>query len=579
MGVFVFLRFVVLILFVIFSSCQNRHIEKQVLSGMKASAIRPLSHEEKAADFDQLIQIFKTYYGPYQYKESRFGFSIEQLAMNLKQQAMSSKTDEEFMGYVMQFGAALQDGHVQFRVENSASNVRRYTIPILLMDIEGKAIIGSISKDLSDWTGLKVGDEVLSVDGQTPAEIRLLAQKYKKFATDLSNQALIINTFSRSSFMTDIIPQKPLATVKVLKKNNEIAFFEIPWTQDKYNAVLDSIIRTRPGTLNLSVPFADEYNAIVPDSHLGQMGQVEPVFLTPQALSTYGFVKVYPSSAALMRFGLKGDEKPGIYAALYKFLGKTILLVRSATYSPSDYNGAVYLKAYMALLSEYESLADVLVLDQTHNPGGSYCASFYDIFAKPGDVQGVEKVRADRKWINDLFINWPVTENPAGNIWDTKLLQSWGSVVEKAYDNHEFLSEPFPLFTGSSFATKQAYTWTKPMLVLIDELAGSCGDIFPMLVKANKRAKLFGRQTMGLGGNVEPVGQLNHSRITVSLTRGLFYPYRTDGVVQNSDYIENNGVLPDYEYNHTVSDFRNGYIQYIQMFSQKAIEQLNPSSK
>ena len=248
--------------------------------------------------------------------------------------------------------------------------------------------------------------------------------------------------------------------------------------------------------------------------------------------------------------------------------------MRSASYSQSDYKGDVYIKAYMALLSEYENLADVLVLDQTHNPGGSYCASFYDIFANAGDTQGVEKLRADRKWINDLYINWPASIGPTGNPWDAKQSLAWGSLVEKAYDNGDFLSEPVPLFSGALYSTNMGYKWKKPMLVLIDELAGSCGDMFPMLVKANNRAKLFGQRTMGLGGNVEQVGQLNNSRIAISLTRGLFYPYNPNAQPKDTDYIENNGVTPDYEYAHTVSDFRNGYFNYVQSFSQKAIEQI-----
>lgn len=204
------------------------------------------------------------------------------------------------MGYVMQFGASLQDGHVQFRVENSASNIRKYSIPILLSAIEGKAIIGSISKDLSDWTNLKVGDEVVAIDGQSPFSITALAQKYKKFATDLSNQALIVYAFSRASFMTDIIPQKSSAIVNVVKKNGDAITVEIPWSEEKYSAGLDTTVKPSAGTLNMTVPFASEYNSIVPDSHLGQMGQVDPIFLTPQALANYNFVKVYPSQAALI---------------------------------------------------------------------------------------------------------------------------------------------------------------------------------------------------------------------------------------------------------------------------------------
>lgn len=555
------------------ASCQDQ-ATSQLFETENTAAIRPLNADEKAADFDQLLQIFKTYYAPYHYKEARLGISIESLAKDLKAKAMTAQTDEEFMGYIMQFGAALQDGHVQFAVENSASNVRRFIIPISLDVIEGKGIIGGIDKQLSDYTGLELGDEVISVDGVNPIDLGKVARKYKGLATERSNMHATIYAFYRPSYMTDLVPKKPLALIQARKKDGSILSFDVPWTEEKFNAGVDTTVRS---VLDFSVPFAQDFNSVIADkeSNRNQMGSVTPIFLSAQAQAKYGFVKVFPSEASMKKFGLKGDEKPGIYAALYRYNGKTILLMRSSTYSPADYSGEVYLKTYMALLSEYEALADVLVVDQTHNPGGSFCATFYEIFAKNGDVQGVEKARADRKWINDLYINWPGSVGPNGNPWDAKLSQAWGSLVESAYDKGEFLSAPFPLFSsGSPYTVKMAYTWTKPMLVLIDELAGSCGDIFPMLVKANKRSVLFGQQTMGLGGNVEQVGQLNNSRIKVSLTRGLFFPFSPEGKTTEADYIENNGVLPDVEYNHTVSDFRNGYVDYIKQFSEKALEQI-----
>lgn len=252
--------------------CTNSYEQNQSMNGLTGQAIRPLNQDEKSADFDQLIQMFKTYYGPYQYKENRLGISIEQIGQKLKAQALSAKTDEEFMGYIMQFGAALQDGHVQFRVENSASNIRRYSIPIALTAIEDKAIVVSISKELSDFTGIKTGDEITEVDGQSPFEILKIATKYKSFATDLSNKAFVMLAFSRSSFMTELIPHKTTALVKAVKKNGETIVVDIPWTLDKYTAGLDSLVHEPAGVVNLSVPFADEFNSIMPAASLSQMG-------------------------------------------------------------------------------------------------------------------------------------------------------------------------------------------------------------------------------------------------------------------------------------------------------------------
>lgn len=108
--------------------------------------------------------------------------------------------------------------------------------------------------------------------------------------------------------------------------------------------------------------------------------------------------------------------------------------------------------------------------------------------------------------------------------------------------------------------------------MLVDELAGSCGDILPALMKENKRATLFGERTLGLGGNVEGVATLPKSQIKVNLTRGLFFVYSPTGEYDMSKAIENNGVTPDIHYQHTVKDVRAGYVDYVRAFSKAAIE-------
>ena len=536
-----------------------------------AGALRPLSSGERAEDFDQMLALFKGYYGPYEYKEKLLGIKIEDLASKLKAKASAAQTDEEFAGYVMQFGAALKDGHVQISIENTAAGVSKFSVPIVLTPIEGKAIVGSIDPELAKSYMMSNGDEVLEVDGKGPFEYYLpLALKYRSLARTEGEQHFIIYALSRPAYMTELKPTQNLVRIKFKKANGMVAIADIPWQATKYNKDLDMLVPNR-GEFDLRVPFATDLNNIA-NSHIRQMGDVNPFFLTPPVQGIFGFVKVYPSDAARKRFELAEKETPPIYAALYKHQGKNILLVRQATYSPSDFSSAVYMKAYMALLSEYQDLADVLVLDQTHNPGGSYCADFYNIFARDQDVQSAELLHADRKWINDLKVNY-VTQGPKPPIWDALTLEAWGLTVEQAYDAGKSLSEPIPLFTGGFYVTKPAFRWKKPMLVLIDELAGSCGDMFPMIVKANKRAQMFGQRTMGLGGNVEEVGILNNSRIRVSMTRGLFYPYNPNRGPLASEFIENNGVTPDIPYTHTLEDFRSGYVNYVKSFSDAAVLQ------
>lgn len=544
-------------------------------------ALRNINLAEKEQDVNQFLNLFKSYYAPYQYKEQKIGISMDKLAAELKADAMSATTDEEFAAAIMKYGAKLRDGHVQIVIPNTNSKVAKYTIPMLLDMVEGKALVVDISKALSDMTDINVGDEVTSIDGLTPEQITNELMKYRRRGTLVSDLQMIYMATSRPSYMTSLTPKSGQATVAVQKADGSTFTVEIPWEVKKYVPGADKVVSAidqatgslssgLSSRLNMSVPFAHEYNEVT--GNIGKMGAVEPFYWSAKLKNKLQFVNVAASAEARARFGLKPEQVPPIFAGLYKHKGKTVLLMRNATYWPEDYPTSAYMKAYQALMSEYQNFADVLVLDQTHNPGGSYCAEFYELFGKAGDAQSVQQMRADRRWINELLITTP---NELGK--DTPAAQAsitYGQVIEKAYDRGDFLSPALPLFANYQRVQDTTYKWTKPMLVVIDEMAGSCGDMFPMLVKANKRAKLFGQQTMGLGGNVEEVGVLNNSQILVKMTRGLFHTFREDGQYQNADYVENNGVTPDYLYTHTVKDMRAGYLDYVRSFSDKAVEQI-----
>jgi C-terminal processing protease CtpA/Prc len=551
---------------------QNNNVADK--NGKIAAGVRPLNQAERAADFDQMLQLFKTYYGPYNYKQELFRMNIEQEAARLKDLAVNAKSDEEFAGYVMQFAALLKDGHVGAQIKNSASGISRYIIPIVLVPVENKTLVGMIDPTLSEYYNIEKGDELIEIDGKTPESYLPTISKYVSDATELSQKVNILFALSRPSYMTDLIPTSTTAQIKVKKENNTVITVSIPWTLRKYNADLDKM--HKPADTNARIDaragIADHANSIIAD--VTMMGNDNPFFLSDAAKAKFGFIKVYPSAENLKKAGLKDNERPPIYAALYRHQGKNILLVRIASYSPSDFSSSVYMKAYKALFKEFQSISDVLVLDQTHNPGGSYCASFYELFAKQDDAQAVQKCNADRKWINSLGIDWPKLAMEMESPWDARESQAMALKVEKAYDAGERLSEAIPIFTGNTVVDPTRSVWKKPMLVLIDELAGSCGDVFPMLVKANKRAKLFGQQTMGLGGNVESVGELNNSRISLRLTRGIFTTHKADGNYQQPDFVENNGVMPDIAYSHTVDDVRGGYTAYIQAFSDQAVKEI-----
>ena len=150
----------------------------------------------------------------------------------------------------------------------------------------------------------------------------------------------------------------------------------------------------------------------------------------------------------------------------------------------------------------------------------------------------VQAQNADRFWIGEYK---RVARMIDPTLQDENALRfmRYGQKIEDAYDNGEGLSTPLPFEALPTLTPDSAYVWKKPILVLANELAGSGGDAFPMLMQRTGTAKIFGQRTMGLGGSVQPVVTTSNSGAQVSLTRGLFTSYRKDGDYGIDQWVEN----------------------------------------
>lgn len=98
--------------------------------------------------------------------------------------------------------------------------------------------------------------------------------------------------------------------------------------------------------------------------------------------------------------------------------------------------------------------------------------------------------------------------------------------------------------------------YSKPILMLIDQLDFSGADFLPAILRDNERVTLFGARTAGAGGCVNTYTYPNRFGLSqYSLT--TTFALRSSGAC-----MENLGVTPDIVYQVTPLDLQNGYHDY-----------------
>jgi hypothetical protein len=550
--------------------------------GASSAALREMTNAERAEDLQQIFAYVRAFYGPYEYKEQRFGYSIEALEDTARRMLARTGGDDGFYTAAKWFLSRLRDGHVALETPPDSNPISEYVIPLFLQPVQGKALVAEIFEPSLLDEGISYGDEVLSVDGVSPFDQLEEYAKLQSFANDLSDQHLIYQALIRPGFAVGLRPRTPTAHIQFRRSDGSEYSRDLIWRED----------RTPPLPFALEqgpLPALDKdaflvHGALARNAHvhgsLATWGAPLPFFYTQATAAVFDLTPVAPNAQMLAKYGLDPSTAPtDIFAALYSYEGKTLLLVRQSTYDYDNPAIDARLAYYRAILDQYDSFVDGLVLDQTHNPGGSirYCIDFARLFLPEPGQNFVQAYNTDRTWINE-FRAWARESDPTLSSEISQSYELRGSLIEAAYDAGKSTTAPLALYLGNDLRPDGSYVWTKPRIVLIDELSGSCGDVFPMLIQRNGAAPLFGRRTMGLGGNVETVGTLANSTARLHLTRGLFTTHQDDESYPARAFIENNGVEPDIEHEISVEDFRNGFVEYMAHFSEVLAAQIDGSA-
>ncbi len=503
-----------------------------VVLGICANA-RTITDEERASDFEQLGSMLHSHYGPYDYKKNLFKIDLEALVKKYSDES-KGLTNLEFYHQINKFVAEFHDSH--FRTQAKVNHVSM--LGFIADRIQGKVLLDRIDRSLLPESGFPFerGDEILEINGKPVADTVAEIAKYLPMGYDESalRMASVLVGIRPAAL---VAPQSGFVKLKIRHGTSKLTDTAVlRWLS---MGDLDGDDEQQEWSTPTGPTLADYSNLSIDD-----------IFANiPKGESNF-------RCSGITRTAIPRDATILMTAPFVAYYHPTpkgnvgYLRIPHYSWGASE---DVRFQQYEYAVDELEKNTVGLVIDQDHNCGGSvfYLEKMVSLFAdKP--FQGLQfQFLATRSEYLDFksSVDAEASSTLSG--------RDWMGVVELMKTTWKSRARMTPKisFHNNRLLNVNPIHYTKPVLMLIDEMSGSGGDAFPAIMQGIGRAKLMGVRTMGAGGHVVMMPSLNNSSNVISMTKSLFY--RPDGVA-----VENNGAVPDIQYLPSREDFLYDYREY-----------------
>lgn len=554
---------------------------------------------------------FANKYAPQGWKNELFGWSLEESFQKAQERVLQEKpqTIADYQKIFKEFILSTRDYHVNVAIYSTSFA----WYPLIIKRIEGRYYVASTVVDtpvdfflfhpepirdfelyLDGIEKIAIGDEVVEFDGVPIGEcIETIIDEELKGDRSPTGYAIaekmVFNrsgTFSTASstFALSVIHDGAVKPVT----------YTLPWLQ------ITEKIEDQPLRVD---------SLMLPQEIFSQGKKKDPKLLEQLLNTDYSVKSVIPllrmeQNAEEVNEGeeeeekeptdwrIKGDLPPlgeiiweskiedFLYAYIYKNPeGRKIGYVYLQGFSTLFYP----MKEMVDLINRFEEEADGVVLDIRNNPGGNILHA-YATLALFTDKPLVCPKQVETLIQQDLFLYASVSEILDGMLEEVdeeeskdqtigplpcskKMLQEckgYTQEIFKTWAAGKRITAPLHLFGFSEIEPHPEGRFTKPLLVLVNELDFSCADLLPAILQDNQRATIFGTKTAGAGGYVK--GYQNTSRFGIAgytITGSLVYR-------SNGEIIENRGVTPDIAYELTLEDIKGNFAPFIQQVN-KAI--------
>jgi len=542
------------------------------LLGLVAAPIfGQLTLDQKMSDFQAVAGLYAKQYGPYQWKVDALHYDLLNIQPWLDQIA-ATKNDLDFYEVMSKYVASLNDAHDSYSLPaNFVANLN-FTVDIY----DGKLLVDSINRSrlpVAEFQFLN-GHELVSIDGQDAQKLLDGLMQYEIAANPRSTRRLAaaLLTTRPQVRMPHAADVPEISTVVFREPDGTLSTYRIPWT--KSGLLLTSVGRytTPHAALGGDVGADDDQStapdapapAPSPDSYMQVLRQLWNCRLPDKAVNGFGAQTPIFSPSLLPGFEqrLGKTSSDFFFSGVFAANGHKIGFIRIPNYEPADEVAA--LTAFATEIAYFQANTDGLVIDEMRNPGGDVAfvnAIVSYLIPTPWDSIPFE-VRANSGWVVDVSSAYESAKAQGAPQVILDLLQQLKDAITTANSQMRGMTVPIPLddFTitraPATDSKGNVVAYTRPLIVLVDELSASGADYFPATIQDNQRGPLVGWRTMGAGGSVTGWEAGTYSLGTTTVTQSLMH---RKTLVVTSDYpsthyVENVGVRPEIQVDYMTYD-------------------------
>lgn len=544
---------------------------------------KEIRKEHMLNDLDSIRNTFKVHYAPFEWKHQYANWDLETEIQAAKEKVVlaDNPSVKDFQIILRDFFKSAKDYHtgVCFYSTEYAK------LPFRVRGSEGKYYFTYIDRNrLSpEVFPFKVGDELVYFgDKRTDEVIQELKKEEMGASPSKTDSALAeLSLTTRTGFKGQVVPKGPITITVCPKNSNSMQSYQLIW--DYYpEKISNSFYQTKMSQRshqkkafgdnpllkrNFTYPFYEKYMELAGSEC---------------ANDTMGSRKSFIPELGKVCWISEAETKYHAYLFENKE-GKLIGYVRIPDFLGTDFD----VEDFRTIIEFFQEYSDALVVDQVNNPGGSMFHLYAlislltdqplytprhkmsitqeDVFTAVTESPMLENVRSDEEaqelFGSKTFEGIPVTYQMA------QFLLNFYRFIAEEWNAGRTLTQPFYVYGVDKINPHPKTQYTKPILIITNELNFSCGDFFPAIMQDNKRATIFGAKTAGAGGYVL-AGKFPN------LNGVAFFNY-TGSIAERADLnpIENLGVTPDIPYEISKDDLQFGYQDYADAINQ-AIKQI-----